>query len=281
MKQLPCHAQSCPDMKHADQNEQYECACGGCTVEDIKERPCPKPNRRRSSAVITVTPGHSVAEALSISDDKIMESQTQSTEEIMRRFRMLLYNSVQAIKRAGVEAEDVWTFIQLNVEPKERHGLPAKASDSYAEIIQFIPDVVSWFHFELMEDMVKVYLSADSPVCESWAQYKVELSHYAEFSTVLLGKKIIGVRMDEKYSDLNMKKDIPRLKATIAKCLLIERSRLTFITVLENPRQVIFSTPDEMPRSLSQERASELALAGILEVEDQSLTLQCVSYTVL
>ena len=281
MKQLPCHAQSCPDMKHADQNEQYECACGGCTVEDIKERPCPKPNLRRSSTVITVPSSHFFAEALSISDDKIMESQTQSTEEIMRRFRMLLYNSVQAIKDIGIKAEDVWTFIQLNVEPKERHGLPAKASDSYAEIIQFIPDVVSWFHFELMEDMVKVFLSADSPVRESWAQYKVELSHYAEFSTVLLGKKIIGVRMDEKYSDLNMKKDIPRLKATIAKCLLIERSRLTFITVLENPRQVIFSTPDEMPRSLSQERASELALAGILEVEDQSLTLQCVSYTVL
>lgn len=245
---------------------QFDCGCDKCTVVALKERPCPRPKQCTQSAVHPISP--SLARRLS--GDQL-EAQVQYTEKIIKKFRTNMFETLMAIKKEEIDAFTLGLFIHINLDKTDKANFPEEPS--YGQIIRFLSNVCSWYQFDLIEDMAQNFLPPNHKSRDCWVEYRSELREYAHFCRDRIlnhDENVVVIEMDEKYQDINIKEDIPKLRATLAKCLKIDRTTLHFITALERPQEVIFHSPDSVIATSISLLGEEFKATGITSVTYQS-----------
>ena len=257
------------------QERIFECSCGKCTVESSKLHPCPNiQTQRRVSMPILPSSARKIDTQLS--QDEWMEERTQKTEKLRKSFQDCFYSTITGIQDRGVCVKDVWQFICIHMPDKHTKDLTLSAADSYDEILLFLKHRLTWFDFELLEELAIRFL----PVVfqRKWMKYRLDLQLYTSEGSTEIEGSIIAVTLDHESECLNIHDDLPRLRLTLAKALCFPRHKVHFITVLDNPDQIIFLSPKfEQPTC---DEMDKLAAVGISRIESQDTVVDVSEFHV-
>ena len=186
------------------------------------------------------------------------------------------YSTITGIQDRGVCVKDVWQFICIHMPDKHTKDLTLSAADSYAEILLFLKHRLTWFDFELLEELATRFL----PVVfqRKWMKYRLDLQLYTSEGSTEIEGSIIAVTLDHESECLNIHDDLPRLRLTLAKALCFPRHKVHFIKVLDNPDQIIFLSPKfEQPTC---DEMDKLAAIGISRIESQDAVVDVSEFHV-
>ena len=257
------------------QERIFECSCGKCTVESSKLHPCPNIQTQRQVSM-PILPSSARKIDTQLSQDEWMEERTQKTEKLRKSFHDCFYSTITAIQDCGVCVENVWQFICIHMPDKHTKDLPLSAAGSYNEIVHFLKCRFTWFDFELLEELATCFLSEEFQ--KKWRKYREDLQLYTSEGSTEIEGSIIAVTLDHESECLNIHDDLPRLRQTLAKALCFPRHKVHFITVLDNPDQIIFLSPKfEQPTCDGLET---LAAIGISRIESQDRVIEVSDFHV-
>ena len=255
----------------------FECICGKCTVESSKLHPCPNIHTpRRISMPNLPSSAHKIH--TQIPQDEFMEERTKKTEKLRKSFQSCFFSTIKALEDCEVSAKEVWKFICIHMADKHTKDLAFSAADSYIEIVHFLKHRLTWFDFELLEEIATHFLPHIIEIQRRWIKYRQDLQLYTSEGVTEIEGNIIAVTLDYENEGLNIHDDLPRLRQTLAKALGFPRNKVQFITVLDNPDQIIFRSPKINQPTC--DGLDALAAVGISHIDSQDKHVEVSSYHV-
>lgn len=261
----------------------FDCGCGNCTSFSILSSDCPKPIKDDQVPIFSLHPDHGLANNLN--DHKKWKLHCQ-TREISKKFKKILRRTLRHLQAKQVSVNDVIGIVTTSIQTPIT--LQCK---SYSELLEVLAGKVSWFHHEVMLDVVDECLPESPEIKRMWTTYTDELRTYANDRIVkyegvefclppLDGEQTIAlIAMDREY-DMKLR-HIPDLREAL--CDILGLSNLFFYTVRCSSIILgfVISLASRKNFQLSQDQLRKLAKLDIisLHVEDNHVYPQLVEWS--
>ena len=234
---------------------------------------CPSPTKHKLP--ILFDPSHNLIPRLN--EAQVFELQ-QKTTKIFKSFCKLVYLTWKYLKE--IDISKVISYLMLMLSSTHNKSELKQVKD-YNDLLEYLSHSISWFNYELMEELTSEFLKEEEIVISSWESYKADLKEYSngrveEYEGVKFGlpkshqHKVLVLKLDPEYNDMKLTK-IKELRSAICKILGKPYTLLYLVSVHCSSIILKFLIPlfgynTLFPLSVEQEK--ELAKLGVAVFED-------------
>ena len=160
----------------------------------------------------------------------------QKTKKVNKSFRRTFYQTWKYLSRINIK--ELIQFLKLMLSSTHDISALKKVKD-YDNLFDFLSESISWFNYEIMEELVKEFLQSNASVISSWESYKADLKEYSngrveEYTGVKFGlaqsKKVLLLKIDPEFNTMKLSK-IKELQSAICNILGKPYTLLYFVGV--------------------------------------------------
>ena len=168
-------------------------------------------------------------------NERIVSEFEQQTWELVDKFMEALTKTYKKLKEKGVPIEEVSDHI-------EAYYFVYKDRDIVRNnrLLPFLCNNITWFDFQLANDLIKEFLKDDQEITEVWAKYKFEFKEYAKDRIEKYKEMVFSLPAEKESVPMylaidpacKMKlSDISTLRRNICKILNIQSKNLYFYSI--------------------------------------------------
>ena len=240
--------------------------------------------------------------------DRREKTLDRETNEMRRKFAALVYKVITSIKDAGVEVRALTRYLQ-HIEPFDAALVTARQScllfttevihsmesGDVDDVFRLLKHYYSWFNFDIIEAIIKVFCKRDSDVKTELSDYKAEMKQYCknrlcQFPDTLneLGEhgdvtKPYVFKIDKEWRTMRFS-ELETIKEIIRDILHLKREALLVQAVSNGCVEVVFGIPEHVADAvfpLSEDQLGALKKYGIQYCDGKSFLLsgECYSMT--